>query len=101
LKLPKALKNTEMEIASLLTQAGNAHHHYEQTVLNGVYDHDWSIWYAEYAIEHCLGKLLERSLSLEQLSQFLSQTNDRYEAEKPDQSWANYTAHKILNSFNC
>jgi hypothetical protein len=92
-------KNTVMEIASLLTQAGNAHHHYEQTVLNGVYDRDWHIWYAEYAIEHGLNKLLERALTLEQLSQFLSQTNDRYEAEKSARSWANYTAQKIVESF--
>lgn len=92
-------KNTVEKIASLLSQAGNAHHHYEQTVLNGVYDRDWPIWYAEYAIEHGLGKLLDRSLSLEQLSQFLSQTNERYEAEKLDRSWADYTAQQIVESF--
>jgi hypothetical protein len=92
-------KNTVMEVASLLDRAGNAHHHYEQTVLNGVYDRDWPIWYAEYALEHGLGKLLAQSLTLEQLSQFLDRSNEQYEAENPDRSWADYTAQKIVESF--
>ena len=92
-------QTTVEKIASLLSQAGNAHHHYEQTVLKGVYDLDWHIWYAEYALEHGLGNLLDRSLTLERLSEFLSQSNEQYERENTDRSWADYTAQKLVESF--
>jgi hypothetical protein len=95
----KITQTTVIEIASLLTKAGNAHHQYEQTVLNGVYDRDWHIWYAEYAIECGLGNLLDRSLAVERVSEFLSQTNEQYKTENSDRSWADYTAQKIVEFF--
>lgn len=89
---------TVKEISLLLSQAGQAHHEYEQTVLNGVYDQDWPIWYAEYVLEQGLGKLLNRPLTPEQLGQFLSQSNEQYQAENSEQTWAEYAAQKMIES---
>jgi hypothetical protein len=87
-----------MAITSLLFQAGKAHHDYEQNVLKGVYDRDWPIWYAEYAIKRGLGNLLNRPLTPQKLSQFLSRSNKQYQAENPQQTWAEYTAQKMVQS---
>lgn len=83
------------EIAALLNRAGQAHHEYEQTVLKGVYDRDWAIWYAEYAIADGLNNLLDSQLTPAQLSFFLSQSNKRYNQIDSGQSWADYTAEEM------
>jgi fructosamine-3-kinase len=84
------------EIAALLNRAGEAHHEYEQTVLKGIYDQDWAMWYAEYAIAHGLELLLNQRLTKAQLSLFLSEINQKYNQEQSRQSWAEYTAKKIV-----
>ncbi len=45
-------------IESLLIQAEQAHGQYEQTILNGIYDRDWASWYANYAIDQGIEKVL-------------------------------------------
>jgi len=57
-------------VESLLMQAEQAHGQYEQTVLDGVYDQDWAIWYANFVIDQGIEKVLGRSFSGERLSQF-------------------------------
>lgn len=88
-------QKTTTQIAALLSQAGEAHHEYEQNQL-GAYDQNWSIWYAEYIIEQGLGELLNREVNTEQLSQFLSQSSEEYKKSNSEQSWADYTAQKLL-----
>lgn len=87
------------EISSLLSQAGMAHHEYEQNILKGVYDRDWAIWYADYALANGFNRLLNTSLTVEQLTQLLIQTNSQYEAETLTQNWSDYTAEKICLSL--
>lgn len=93
------ISNHVKEISSLLTQAGMAHHEYEQNILKGVYDRDWANWYANYALTNGFDRLLNASLTVEQLTQLLVQTNSQYEAETPIQSWSDYTAEKICSSL--
>ena len=38
------------ELATALRAAGSAHHEYEQTVLNGVFDEQWSMFYAAFVL---------------------------------------------------
>lgn len=90
------IETTAKEIAALLNQAGAAHHDYEQTVLKGVYDREWPTWYAKYVLERGLNKLLNQEVTVEQLSQFLDQTNQNYQAERSQTSWAEYTAQKMV-----
>jgi hypothetical protein len=87
------------QVESLLIQAEQAHGQYEQTVLNGVYDQDWSIWYANYVIDQGMKKVLEMSFSGEQLSQFLSQNYEQYKAEQSQKTWAAYTAQKLVEEW--
>ena len=93
-------QETATQIAALLSQAGEAHHEYEQNQLGGKYDQNWPTWYAEYVIKEGLGKLLKREVNTEQLGQFLSQSNEEYQKENPSQSWAEYMAGKLLASFS-
>ena len=51
------------QVESMLIQAEQAHGQYEQTILNGIYDQDWAIWYANYTIKQGIEKVLNRSFS--------------------------------------
>jgi hypothetical protein len=89
-----------LKISALLSQAGSAHHQYEQTVLKGVYDQDWPTWYADYAIKNGLVELLNQAVTVEQISQFFRQRNEDYKRENPSQNWADYTAKKMTEDFS-
>jgi hypothetical protein len=86
-------------VESLLIQAEQAHGQYEQTTLNGIYDQDWATWYAKYAIDQGIEQVLSRSFSGEQLSQFLSQNYEQYKAQQSQQTWAAYTAQKLMEEW--
>lgn len=86
-------------VESLVSQTEQAHGQFEQTILNGIYDRDWAIWYANDAIDRGIEKVLNRSISGERLSQFLSQSYDRYKAEQSQQTWAAYTAQKLVEEW--
>ncbi len=38
------------ELVAALKAAGSAHHEYEQTVLNGVFDEQWPMFYAAFVL---------------------------------------------------
>ena len=84
------------QITALLDLAGQAHHHYEQTVLNGVYDQDWPDWYADYALIHGLGNQLQRSPTAAELSQFLKSEYEAFKVSHPQESWATHTARQLI-----
>ncbi len=86
-------------IANLLSQAGSAHHVFEQTILKGVYDQEWPAWYAQYVIEHGLNDLLGRPVTVEQLGRFLAENYELYKRENSKLSWADYTAQQINENF--
>jgi hypothetical protein len=87
------------KIANLLSQAGSAHHHFEQTVLKGVYDQEWPAWYARYVIAYGLEELLSTTVPVEQLSQFLAENYELYKRENSPLGWADYTARQINKNF--
>ncbi len=87
------------QVESLLMQTEQAHGQYEQTILNGIYDRDWTIWYANYAIDQGIEKVLNRAISGERLSQFLSQSYERYKAEQSQKTWAAYTTQKLVEEW--
>ncbi len=85
------------QIATLLSQAGAAHHEYEQNILKGEFDQNWSTWYSEYIMHHGLSDLLDAKITAAQLSQFLIQSNESHKNKNSKQSWAEYTAQKTLH----
>ena len=87
------------KIAQLLGQAGSAHHHFEQTVLKGVYDEEWPDWYAGYLLEHGLNDLLPQSVTQAELGQFLYHSNQTRTQRRPEPNWVDYTVRDLITKF--
>ena len=85
------------QLTTLLVQAGEAHGRFEQTELQGVYDQAWPRWYATYAVEHGIGALVGRLITIDRLAEFLASSNAEFEQiePKPAEPWAAYTARRI------
>lgn len=86
-------------LEQLLRSASSAHGEYEEKVLNGVYDEDWSRWYAGWVVEHGLNELVAQSLGVERWSQILSELNEQYKQTDQQQSWAAFTAQELTRMF--
>ena len=91
-------QNKVTKIAHLLSQAGGAHHTFEQTVLKGVYDEAWPMWYADYVVERGLAELLGRAVTAEQVSRFFTESYAVYQAENIKQGWTDYTAEQMVEA---
>jgi hypothetical protein len=81
----------------LLAETGQAHGRYEETELKGVYDQEWSNWYAAYAVDHGIGELVGHAVTAEELALFFASTNADFEKIEPKRTepWAAYTARRI------
>ena len=84
-------------LTALLAEAGAAHGRFEETELEGVYDQEWPLWYAAYAVEHGIGVLVGRAVTAPELARFLASSNAEFERiePKPNEPWAAYTARRI------
>ena len=85
-------------VAALLRQAEGAHATYEADELDGVYDEAWPRWYATYAVEHGLSRIIDRDVGIEELATFLAASYGDFASAdpKPLESWADYTAARIV-----
>ena len=88
-------------VNELLVETMKAHGAYEATELEGVYDTDWPIWYARYAVGHGIGDLLDHDVTSDRLAQFLASGNVEYEQIEPGsrEPWAAYTARRIVGEL--
>ncbi len=86
-------------IATLLTQAGAAHHEYEQTQLKGKTDGAWADWYAEFLVKHGVQDIVGAQVTARQLSQGLIQATDSHRKEQSGLAWVEYAATKIAEVF--
>lgn len=93
------MNELENKIAGLLRRTGNAHGQYESTVLNGVYDVNWAPWYADWAIKNGLNELLGTHFGANALGQLLFEINEDHQREGHGQSWAEFTARRLVQSF--
>jgi hypothetical protein len=84
-------------LTALLAQTMEAHGHFEETELHGVYDQEWARWYAAYAVEHGIGTLIGHPVAADRLADFLASTNVEYESSgrKQIDPWPAYTARRI------
>jgi len=87
------------ETTSLLVRTSKAHGVYEENELSGVYDQAWSEWYAQYAVDNGIGPLVGHPVTADQLAQFLASSNVDFERDKPGDSWAAYTARRIIQEL--
>jgi hypothetical protein len=88
-------------LEELLAHSEKAHAAYEATELKGVYDQDWPRWYAAYAVEHGIGKLLGREVTTDELSRFLANSWDetKRSGRRPTEPWVAYTARQIVSEL--
>jgi hypothetical protein len=84
------------EIANLLSKTGAAHGAYEEQELNGVYDQSWPAWYAAYLVEHGIGELLSKAITMEQLARLLKQYDQDYRTHQRQEGWPDYYAAQLL-----
>ena len=86
-------------IATLLSQAGTAHHDYERTQLKGKTDDAWAEWYADYLVKHGVQDIIGAPATPEQLSRALAQATESHKKEQTGLAWAEYAAAKIVDAF--
>ena len=84
-----------------LTQTGEAHHRYEKSELNGVYDQQWPAWYAAYAVDHGIGESIGHPVTADELAAYFASTNVEFEAIQPSSTepWAAYTARRMATEL--
>jgi hypothetical protein len=89
-------------VNALLVETMTAHGVFETTELHGIYDQDWSSWYAAYAVEHGIGELLGHVVTTERLARFLANSNLEFEQTEPtpDEPWATYTARRLTTELS-
>lgn len=83
------------QIAQQLLAAGAAHFEYETTVLKGVYDEQWSAWYAAYLLAHDWNALFARTWDANALAAMLHQLNQEQRARAPQAAWQEYCARRF------
>lgn len=84
-------------IRDLLTAAEEAHGAYEATELGGVYDQEWPRWYAAYAVENGIGRLVGHEVDVDRLAGFLADAYAAFERADPPapEAWAWFVARRI------
>jgi hypothetical protein len=84
-------------MAELLHEAAEAHHG-AYAATDGV-DPDWSIWYADYLIEHGLGKLLGATFLKSDLIYLLVGVDKEQVAVAPGGNWERYYADYFIRRY--
>lgn len=84
-------------LETLLEETQAAHGVYEESELNGVYDQAWAAWYARFAVEHGIGRIVGRDVDAAELEGWL--TTGWAELGQPDpgagEPWPAATARQI------
>ena len=86
--------DAKSRLAQLLSEAAEAHHHYETEVLKQA-DTDWAGWYAEHLMQHGAGNWLKEPLAVDQVAARLNEYAAAYAAQKPPGTWQDYYAERL------
>ena len=91
-------KHPEKAVATLLREAEREHGVYEQLVLSGVRDESWSLWYAQFLLEHGLAQVLPGAARVmpQDLAAMLQQFADDYDRESHDVPWPEIYAKRLV-----
>jgi hypothetical protein len=87
------------QIAVLLKQAQEAHHTYEKAELDGNYDEQWPVWYADFLLDNGLPALTGTAPDPDALAAFLERTSQQMKSENSQEAWNDYTANKLLDTL--
>jgi len=83
----------------VLIKAKNAHHKYEQNVLDGKFDKDWYKWYADFILNSNIKNELKKNITEEEMESYLKEITDEYSEKEPEEDWEDYTAEKLITHF--
>lgn len=86
------------QITDLLKRAKEEHGEYEASVLNGVYDQEWDLWYASWLVEHGINDLLNVDLQSSDLATLLSDLYKQYQDSGEPGDWADYVAGQLIET---
>ena len=76
----------------------SAHNDYEIAELGGVYDQQWPAWYARYLVEHGIGALLDRAVTIDEVAALLAACDEAYKRENPATNWPDFYARQLLST---
>ncbi len=85
------------QVEELLQRSSTEHGEYERSVLKGVYDEEWDLWYAAWLVEHHINAMLNTNLTSADLATLLRDINDQHQKTDKQQSWAHYTARQLVD----
>jgi hypothetical protein len=92
------MQTGEAALAALLGEAGAAHGAYETDELGGVFDQQWPAWYARYLVEHGIGALLDRTVTIDEVATLLAACDEAYRRENPATTWPDFYARRFLGT---
>lgn len=92
------MQTPEATLATRLIEAEAAHAAYEAGELGGVRDPQWPAWYARYLVEHGIGDLLGRAVTIDELAQQLAACDEAYTREQPAARWSDFYARRLLGT---
>lgn len=87
------------KLTALLGQAQQAHHAYEATELEDVFDEQWPQWYADFLVANGFADLLAVEADLDELASRLNEISQRHKSERIDETWAAYTARYLIEAM--
>ena len=96
-----AIDDRAEAVSALLSEAEQAHGVFETAELNGVYDQAWPRWYAVYAVEHGIGGLVGKLVTIDRLAEFLASAFADFKQIEPtpNEGWATHTARRITTEL--
>jgi len=83
----------------VLSKAKNAHHKYEQNVLDGRFDKDWYKWYADFILNSNIKSELKKNITEEEMESFLKEITDEHSEKELKDDWEDYAAEKLISHF--
>lgn len=89
----------QQKLSALLQQAKDAHQQFEKVELGGIFDEQWAAWYADFLVSSGLPGLLGSEPDIDQLTTRINEISRRHKAERTAESWADYTARELLQTF--
>jgi len=87
------------QMKDLLLKTGSAHGVYEEAELHGVYDQDWHLWYAGWALQHGLNDLLQARFDVDTLARLLLEINEAHRQFSHGESWEEFTARWLVEKY--
>ena len=84
-------------LAQHLKATADAHFVYETNELNGVYDEQWSEWYAAYLLAHDWNTACGREWNQATLAEELRRCHADHRADAPEMPWIEFYAARFAN----